>query len=65
MRVIAINRSDGLVSIMRIIDDTLVIQDEINKWEETMLGITAISYQEVSESDIPTDWTNRNAWTWQ
>ncbi len=65
MRFIAINRSDDGVSIMRIIDDTVSIQSEVDKWETSMKGITAVSFQEIQESDIPTDRTNRNAWIWQ
>ena len=65
MRVIAINRSDGGVSIMRIIDDAALIQGEVDKWQESFTEATAVGFQEIQETDIPTDRTNREAWTWE
>ena len=65
MKIIAINRSDGGVSIMKILDDLLSIKSEIDKWEQSMNGITSVSYQEITEADIPTDRANRDAWIWQ
>ncbi len=65
---IALNRSDGGVTITTVIsgneDD---IPEIIRKWEEANAsrGRTVVSWQEVQDADIPTDKTNRDAWTWE
>jgi len=69
MRTIAINRSDGKVSVMRIIDDSLEIPELISAWENAQRNsgnsLTCVSWHEITESDVPSDRTSRENWTWQ
>ena len=63
MRIIAIKRTDGGVSIMRIFNDKATVKSQIDKWENGS-GRTAESYQEITEADIPLDRIHRDAWSW-
>ena len=64
MRIIAINRDDGGCSVMRILDDGADIDMLIKKYEVATV-ITAVSWAQITEADIPADRTFRNAWTTQ
>lgn len=74
MRTIAITRTDGGVSIMRILRDTIEVPEgedpdvawntyvtaEITKWEAS--GFTAVRWEEIQDVDLPASRVNRNAW---
>lgn len=57
MKIYLIENTNGSISIMRILDKNTTITKELKKQE-----ITALSYKEIKESDIPKDRTYRNAW---
>jgi len=60
MKLIAITRADGGLSLMRIIGDALAA-DEIEKWKTTAPG-QYISHIEVDEENLPQDRAFRDAW---
>lgn len=59
MKIIQINRTDGGISVMRILNDAPV-ETEIARWAQNS-GLAAASWSEIQEADIP-DRTYRNAW---
>lgn len=69
-RLIAIQRKDGGVSVMNIIDEKADIKEEVLKWDsyvdsadgKTKQKNSFDSYFEIKEEDIPTDRTFRAAW---
>lgn len=56
---IQINRSDGGVSIMRLLGGT--VDDEIAKWEKQS-GFTHVSHTEISETELREKSFYRDAW---
>lgn len=56
-----LERSDGGVSIMNVVEGSLL--EEIRKWEDTSNGVKILSSVEVVDADIPIDRTFRDAWT--
>lgn len=61
MKIIAIERADGAVSIMRLLLDSADIPTEVAKWAAGS-NLVVASFREISEGDIPADRTFRNAW---
>jgi hypothetical protein len=62
MRIIAIERPDGGVSIMRILEETEGgVQRELDKWADLNPG-GYLGHREITEHEIPKDRTFRNAW---
>lgn len=64
-----LNRSDGGASILNLVSGD--IAQAVAQWhdahragnkEDTLSGVTIISYQEVSDVDIPASRKYRNAW---
>lgn len=60
---IAINRTDGGVSIMTVLDDTK-LNECLAKWNITNSG-KYVSHHIIVDADLPPDRINRNAWRWQ
>jgi hypothetical protein len=58
MRTLAITRTDGGISIMRVLQDDANLDQEVGK-----CGLDVVDYRVIEEADVPTDRTFRNAWT--
>ncbi len=58
MYTVAITRTDGGLSLLRVLHDATAMDLEVQK-----CGLEVASYRRVEEADVPTDRTFRNAWT--
>ena len=58
--IILIKHSEG-VSIMRLVDESADLAAEISKWEAAS-NLVALSHQETTDADVPSDRAFRNAW---
>jgi len=65
MRTIAIKRTDGGISIMRVFDDNADVATEIAKWQASSGDLVAVSFHEIQDQDVPADRTDRDSWEWQ
>lgn len=62
MKTICIERSDGGVSIMSILDDKVDVAEEVARWAAGS-GMTAVSFREIAAADVPKDRIERHQWT--
>lgn len=60
MKIIRIDRADGGVSIMHVIND-VDVDDEIAKWKLSGFA-TPLGWTEITEGEIPVDRSFRGAW---
>lgn len=61
MRHYAIGRKDGGVTVMSVVDG-FTVEGEVARWPQDMRDAIA-EIVEINTSDIPTDRSNRDAWT--
>jgi hypothetical protein len=61
MQTILIEREDGGVSVMRLLDGAVNIRDEVAKWQ-AVSPWKAVRWRKVAADDIPADRTWRDAW---
>lgn len=57
----AVNKNDGGVTVLNIIDPTSDVEKEINKWPIDQKN-AVVDYHIIQQSDVPTDRSFRNAW---
>lgn len=60
MKIYAITRDDGGVSIMRLLNEARDIDAEIKRWEAAS-NLKCVSYREIKEDDLPQDRKHRNS----